>query len=173
MLDSLKAHLKGRPSDEKGAASEQESHQQAPSPPPAYTPRTAETTWTFADLNLDNSAHKPTRDQCIAHLKLLEAIHGLRESITCQDGFMGLYDSVAASDPELLLKVCEKRWAVYVAKAVRRFEAWWNWDLRTITCDALERILDDDISKYQAKFSWTRDELPPLGNSLESVLERY
>lgn len=98
------------------------------SPPPSYTHSPVDITSNFAKLNLDSKSTKPTVDQCIAHLKLLEAFHQLREDIATTDGLFGISDKLATSlskPEEALAKVREKRWAVYVARAADRFERWW------------------------------------------------
>lgn len=128
----------------------------------------------FSSLNLAPSA-KPTPDVCIAHLKLLEAFSQLREDVAFEDGRFGIKDAFAdagESDQEradLLIKIREKRWQVYVTKASKRFERWWA------TCvevaDEKSRLLGQ--SKMQTVFkqspdvgerlAWREDYLPPLG----------
>lgn len=96
--------------------------------PPSYTRAPVDITANFAKLNLESKSTKPTVDQCIAHLKLLEAFHQLREDIATTDGLFGISDELATKltrQDEALAKVREKRWAVYVARAADRFERWW------------------------------------------------
>ena len=67
------------------------------SPPPAYIANTSgETnanpqnlTAAFSNLKLDDSII-PNPDQCIAHLKLLEAFHQLREDTALHDGLFNI-----------------------------------------------------------------------------------
>ena len=101
--------------------------------PPSYTENdsnVADATAAFSSLKLDASP-TPTADQCIAHMKLLEAFHQLREDIALKDGLFGICDSfadtkiTAQEKAELLIKIREKRWAIYVARAAKRFERWW------------------------------------------------
>ncbi len=88
----------------------------------------------FSNLNLTAShvPSPPSPDKCIAHLKLLESFHQLREQVALTDGLFGIKDGFVPSDlseakrAELLTKMREKRWAVYVAKAAKRFEKWWE-----------------------------------------------
>ncbi|KAK3060724.1 hypothetical protein LTS18_007902 [Coniosporium uncinatum] len=71
----------------------------------------------------------PTVDECTAHLKLLEAIHQLREEIANGDGLFGISSPQSSGSEEgaqKLLRVCEKRWAVYVNRAVGRFARWYE-----------------------------------------------
>lgn len=105
------------------------------SPPPSYlasaSPETIpDITAAFANLELAPQSlptQKPTPDQCLAHLKLLEAFHLLREEISQHDSLFGIYDKFATTnDTELLAKIREKRWQIYVSKAAKRFEAWWK-----------------------------------------------
>ncbi|KAI4100626.1 MAG: hypothetical protein L6R37_005384 [Teloschistes peruensis] len=111
--------------------------------PPAYTARetpayddSPSLTAAFANLQLKEVADKPTIDQCLAHLKLLEAFHQLREDVATTDGLYGIDDGfIYAVHPgqenrtqqaALLLKLREKRWAIYVTKAAKRYERWWQ-----------------------------------------------
>ena len=102
-------------------------------PPPSYTqaPLTPppDITAAFSNLNL-NPTNFPSEDQCLAHLKLLEAISQLREDISARDGLFGIRDDFASIngqivDDKKIVAIREKRWSVYVAKAVKRFEVWW------------------------------------------------
>ncbi|CAK7562986.1 MAG: hypothetical protein SEPTF4163_000842 [Sporothrix epigloea] len=92
----------------------------------------------------------PTADECLAHLKFLFAVHALKEDVGYTDGMFGLHDELAGvpdsvvaiplnlpekQDPPTteedvyrarLAKVREKRWALYVARAADRYEAWWT-----------------------------------------------
>ncbi|KAL8647478.1 MAG: hypothetical protein Q9226_006410 [Calogaya cf. arnoldii] len=87
-------------------------------------------------MDFPTSSNIPTPDQCIAHLKLLEAFHGLREHVATTDGLYGIYDrfvddvypsnGVDERKAQLLLKLREKRWAIYVTNAERRYTVWFQ-----------------------------------------------
>ncbi len=99
------------------------------SAPPSYNQAAVDITSGFAKLDLNSRPSKPSVDQCIAHLKLLEAFHKLREDIATSDGLFGISDNEATGSSkreEVLAKLREKRWAVYVARAADRFERWWT-----------------------------------------------
>ena len=163
------------PSIEKNGLSTPPDH----SPPPSYAINDEnappDITAAFANLNLQASG-KPTVDQCIAHLKLLEAFHQLREDIALHDGLFGLQDDFVPSNAteqkqaEILTKIREKRWAIYVAKAVYRFQRWWE---MVIEPNA-QRLRQRDITTaFKEKIetgralSIDRDHLPPLGKPRE------
>ena len=154
-------------------------------PPPAYAQgefnfNVPNTTAAFSTVNLVPSA-KPTPDLCIAHLKLLEAFHQLRENVAFEDGRFGINDAfadVGGSDrerAELLTKIREKRWQVYVTKASERFERWWT------TCvepnHENNRLLGQSKIPFYFKQSpdvgerlvWSKDSLPPLGQYHEEA----
>jgi hypothetical protein len=147
-----------------------------PSPPPAYDIDPPDTTAAFSRLKLEDS-DKPTTDQCIAHLKLLEAFHQLREDIATNDGLFGLRDGFVPQGldeqqrAETLLKIREKRWAIYVAKAARRFEKWWQVsvepgvEMLSQTAMAAEHF---DHDRHPQFFS--KETLPPLGEPLRLFL---
>ena len=140
-----------RSAKEKEAEAESErnncnSNANGSSPPPEYTQEAQDydgdnvlqppdMTAGFSNLRLDDESNKsktPQVDQTIAHLKLLECFYRLRQKIGSSDGLFGLADSLvldkglATSDktPENLAKLSEKRWAIYVSRAVDRFATW-------------------------------------------------
>jgi hypothetical protein len=125
----------------------------------------------------------PTNDECIAHLKLLAALANLRDETAETDGLFGINDSLAAgfsgqSRDELLVKIREKRWAVYVTRAVDRFQKWWQTCLPEAHLGSgdggrfrMEDILQSGILQaghfektvLQAQpLSWKTSMLPPL-----------
>jgi hypothetical protein len=95
---------------------------------------------------------------------------------------------------EALAQIREKRWALYVARAADRFESWWTKVLTVMDkafCNSLGpslgvmRLRTSDLSNLTSwnkfvdepalnnvakgrkplKWVWTRDMLPPLGNT--------
>ena len=149
------------------------------SPPPSYTASATQEpppdiSTAFTNLNLQEPsalAQTPTPDECLAHLKLLEAFHSLREDVYQHDGLFGIYDSFATASTEQeqtqeLAKIREKRWQVYVSKANKRFEAWW------MTCVLPEARWQTQYAVtivgrtpwVGEKLRFERQSLPPLGN---------
>ena len=144
------------------------------SPPPSYADNAAvpDITAGFAQLNLSpTTSETPTADECIAHLKLLEAFSQLREDIGNRDGLYGLFDELVENDlaPEsksqLLARMREKRWAIFVTLAAMRFETWWSKVAQgrmlvdvQLCNTSMERALRD-----ASPLSFTHDSLPPLG----------
>ncbi|KAI1479268.1 hypothetical protein F4774DRAFT_129574 [Daldinia eschscholtzii] len=100
----------------------------------------------FTPDTIDNTpgALKITPDMCLAHLRLLAAFQTLKEDIGYADGIWGLFDSRVLSQRSRkskavengskleeetvqgLSRLREKRWAIFVARAVDRYETWWN-----------------------------------------------
>ncbi|GKT79299.1 alpha-ketoglutarate-dependent sulfonate dioxygenase [Colletotrichum tofieldiae] len=94
----------------------------------------------------------PNEDTCLAHLRLLTAFHRLKSETGYRDGLWEIWDSraqvsnassatsssnskaaAAAADggagslnTDVLVKLREKRWAVYVGRAADRYAAWWR-----------------------------------------------
>jgi hypothetical protein len=111
----------------------------------------------------------PTNDECIAHLKLLAAFANLREEIAETDGLFDIKDSLAShfsgeSQQKLVVKIREKRWAVYVTRAVDRFQQWWKTGLPETHLGSGEggRFRMDDILEPNNKFEKTVLNAPPL-----------
>jgi hypothetical protein len=160
-------------------------------PPPSYTANAApqgpsldEINAGFANLSIeDHPKTFPDTNLTLAHLKLLEAFFILKQDIGYTDGAFDLWDSRApgtvesvANDEvarntrnEALSKIREKRWALYVARAVHRFETWWTKVLCTYEDGQMLRQSDMATKQFQDWTSagkvqrWTPTMLPPLG----------
>ncbi|KAL8885874.1 MAG: hypothetical protein Q9215_006326 [Flavoplaca cf. flavocitrina] len=121
----------------------------------------------------------PSSDQCLAHLKLLEAFHRLRENIATTNGLYGIHDHFVkdvypdeGSDKEraqLLLQLREKRWAIYVTNAERRYAVWFeSLPARShsmpsqLTLGKICGLFEKTSNKLGFKFDYTT--LPPLAS---------
>ncbi|KAM0370862.1 hypothetical protein HYE67_002130 [Fusarium culmorum] len=147
----------------------------------------------FADLKIDPTPHDPEPNVCLAHLRLLFAFEALKEDIGYQDGLFGIWDSRAdgnirvrengdveelpASEkftPDLedkkkaLSKLREKRWSLFVARAVDRYQEWWSSNFRTLSSLTEDKMKDKDslsFGKFVSGAStdwWDQEALPPL-----------
>ena len=143
-------------------------------PPPTYSANPPDLAAAFSNLTINRGSPTPTPEQCIAHLKLLEAFHQLREDVATTDGLFGINDSLVSTDEPsknqsaILLRIREKRWAVYVARAVSRFEKWWQESVQPDAVMISEKDLTGKLpftEEDRRIGSWdiTRDQLPPLG----------
>lgn len=129
----------------------------------------------FSNLKLEEagSLDFPDADQCLAHLKLLSAIHNLKEDVGYSDGIFGLWDSRCEQETQkdkALATIREKRWALYVARAVERFEAWWL----GVLCkrELSNRLTQNEMVSNNPDYAqfmergrqqkWTSAMLPPL-----------
>ena len=123
------------------------------------------------ELTLDKT--KPTIDECIAHLKLLEAFSQLRDSIGLANGLYGIKDEfvpVNANDQEqqeILAKIREKRWAVYVTIATLRFQDYFQKAIQPQSYMLVQQDFEhagyEDITDSGLRLKITSDNLPPLG----------
>lgn len=144
-----------------------------PQPPPSYeNAELPDVTAAFSNLNLSEASTKPTPSQCLAHLKLLEAFHQLREDVATTDGLYGIRDDFVPSDVtkeqrvDILAKIREKRWAIYVTNASLRFERWWKTCIPS-TQMLVQKDFDNPgfagITTRGEPLPFTKDNLPPLG----------
>ena len=148
----------------------------------------------FSGLKLGTEPEGPGPSTCIAHLKLLFALETLKEDIGYSDGLWSLWNSridghelvqtpggeeeerrmssedidIAKKDRDFLSRIREKRWALFVARAVDRYEAWWNSMVDASPVKDDDRDSDDSTAyvnfpKDQMQRFWTADILPPLG----------
>lgn len=172
--------------------------------PPEYTPGTnggaplppTEAPFDLAAklnaLNLAGSPPFPTPDQCIAHLKFLHSLHGLRQDISTRVGLFDIngppredgqqgeesdpapnYSDQAGIEPRA--KVREKRWEVYVSRAVDRFSTWWYSQVPAtskgepggmLTCNSLlnDKNLEATVTQgIPIPALSNPDRLPPIG----------
>ncbi|KAK8050282.1 hypothetical protein PG994_012012 [Apiospora phragmitis] len=136
----------------------------------------------FYNLNLScDASPTPAVDTCLAHLKLLRAFEELKNRIGLTDGLWDIWDSRAqkanrggpgrSNDTlDILVKLREKRWAVYVARAVDRYEAWWKSFVPVMLTesDMMADGKDGQLSRFESFTSkrepmiWTSSSLPPL-----------
>ncbi|EGR46078.1 uncharacterized protein TRIREDRAFT_110452 [Trichoderma reesei QM6a] len=160
----------------------------------ADLPSDIDLTSSYASLSLSPTytVGGPDVDTCLAHLKFLHAIDNLKEEVGYSDGLFGIWDSRAGWDLEILhgaalppgvkldrmskdektklalSRLREKRWALYLARAVDRYEAWWS----AMTKDKVMLTEVDMMKPRNSKYdlfpthgtplSWSRDSLPPL-----------
>lgn len=145
-------------------------------PPPAYDEAMDPSPIAIPQLNLTQDAGSPlnstvTPDQCVAHLKLLATFADLRDSVSTEDGLFGLHDVQAeeysTGRNHMLAKIREKRWAVYVSRAVERYLVWWRECVPSSeprpTLKALQNNHYGSITKCLSRINWTRECMPPLG----------
>lgn len=174
----------------------------APEPPNGETdaPSNIDITASFAHLTIsaDPPTGIPSVDTCLAHLKLLHAIHSLKEDVGYNDGLWGLWDGLADMDADTIIdgavpsgvkldrlskedkiklalsRLREKRWAIFLARAVDRYEAWWNAVSRTKEMLTETDMMKTHGSKYidfptsGAPLPWSDDIIPPLGKYMYS-----
>ncbi|KAI0198550.1 hypothetical protein F4808DRAFT_451932 [Astrocystis sublimbata] len=152
------------------AAADAAQWHQATAPPSYDTPSAINTTdeaveqldEAFRNLSLLLIADDVTEDTCLAHLKLLFAFQNLKEAVGYNDGLWQIHDSHLFSqekgaDPlhgkekldgiteKDLALLREKRWALYVARAAERYEAWWD---SFPKAPLTERDMSEDTPRY-------------------------
>lgn len=126
-------------------------------------------------LPADDAGQRRNAATCLAHLRLLFAFQKLKDDIGYSDGLFGIYDSYvlredgnprhpSGEDSTLLLaKLRERRWGLYVARAVDRFEVWWDRVVRFMEPrPAYGRSKAGFVSHGKA-LNWPENKLPPLG----------
>lgn len=166
-------------------------------PPPGFEERDIQNiTTVFSDLKLSPQPGDPKASVSLVHLKLLYAFQTLKEEIGYTDGLWGLWDANftggaatvqtrekdgsfaegskdASIDHEerqvALSRVREKRWALYIARAADRYEAWWKSmsdgptlneaDIETKNSLSFSNFVDAGDGKPIV----TQDQLPPIG----------
>ncbi|KAI7546910.1 hypothetical protein KC331_g5326 [Hortaea werneckii] len=132
----------------------------------------------FSNLSLDNEDKEynfPTSEETIAHLKLLECFYRLRQTIGSTDGLFGIsnslltgpgIDATETEQAESLAKLAEKRWSIYVSRAVDRFDIW----IRNVIPDQQMASLDwmekggpqAVLHQPQRPLDPSKDNLPPV-----------
>ncbi|KAJ5287682.1 Protein of unknown function DUF1399 [Penicillium angulare] len=144
-------------------------------PPPEYEAAQERVLVDFPKLSLGEDLGSPidgtiTTDQCIAHLKFLAVLADLRDSISNQDGLFGIFDSQANKFPDsydqAMIRIREKRWAVYTARAADRYEKWFMTALPQFrppaTLSDVESNTYENITDCKTKALWTDKIMPPL-----------
>lgn len=145
------------------------------------------------DIAADSSSAEPTTALCLAHLKFLHTLQALKDDIGYTDGIFGLWDSRAVTgldaifaneklpaekqkeekpliDTEkaklALSRVREKRWALYVARAVDRYAAWWKTQpIWMLDSAEMTKHVSGRFEGFPngSGLQWNADMLPPIG----------
>jgi uncharacterized membrane protein YgcG len=129
----------------------------------------------FARLRLATHESFPSESTCIAHLKFLECLYRLRQSIASQDGLFGIRNELITATElsetkkaELLAKLGEKRWAIFVNRSVDRFTAWWSPIKGLLENECTPLRIEYDLGEHLCEgrriraLQLTPDNLPPL-----------
>ncbi|KAI9924749.1 hypothetical protein MW887_006605 [Aspergillus wentii] len=139
-------------------------------------------------LNLSRSAGSPeystiTPGQCVAHLKFVAVISDLRDSIISNDGLFGINDNDAddflEQKNEALVLLREKRWAIYTARAVERYTAWWNnyvpYSSPPPKLKDIESKEYGKITECETQVQWFQETMPPLADRMtfRRMMSRY
>ncbi|KAK9419554.1 putative Alpha-ketoglutarate-dependent sulfonate dioxygenase [Seiridium unicorne] len=162
------------------------SHVQAPPPyvqdasSDASATGARELSFEFSKLRLEDSEHSsfPPAAFMLVHLKLLQAFENLKHTVGNCDGLWDIWDHANDASTEShqmqeqrqrhSSKAREKRWAVFVARAVDRYESWWKSFVPDMLTDNDMLAESGQGSKYGAFVSqdeaviWTPESLPPL-----------
>lgn len=147
--------------------------------PEINEPTPAELNAAFANLDIPVTPPEfPSPEHCLAHLKLLNVFHALKEDTGYTDGLFGLWDAKCEvlegkERDKALAMTREKRWALYLARAVERFEEWWVKVLCPREADdggrrlLWKEMVDVNSGLLQFPYRggtqvWTADMLPPV-----------
>lgn len=131
--------------------------------PPSY--RQQNLSHRLSSNGLPRSEETVAIDESIIHLKFLSAVAKLQYFIKGTDKLFGIHDSEAKNfgDPrkqaQAAARIQEKRWAVYVARAVDRFTVWWQTCLPSLNTRRISSL----NSSPEAKIVWSANMIPPLG----------
>lgn len=114
----------------------------------------------------------PSQDACLAHLRLLYTFQVLKNEIGYRDGLFDVWEERAVGgNPQVLAALREKRWALYLARAVDRYTAWWQ----SFVPDMLREsdMVAPGVEGREGRYhgfakeavpaQWTEDMLPPPG----------
>lgn len=151
-------------------------------PPPDYQAednavRPPDYTAGFANLSISDapSSNIPSVNETIAHLKTLECFSRLRQSIASTDGLFGIDNAtiveIARSSSlangegadELLPRLAEKRWAVYITRAVDRFHAWISAVVPADPLPTADEIERDGKNDRLTNPSYVKRPMTPIG----------
>lgn len=166
------------------------------SPPPTYTrfAEDAELDDALAHLTLSIPTYSgdPEVDTCLAHLKLLHAIQDMKEDVGYTDGLWNIWDgradyelpnslesvfSATGRHPQgeevkrlVASEIREKRWALFVARAVDRYTAWWNSFEKKMMREADMQVVDGygsttfiNLKERAIPMVWEETMMLPLG----------
>jgi hypothetical protein len=138
--------------------------------PPDYTAG-------FANLSISDGPTSaiPSVDETVAHLKTLECFSRLRQSVASTDGLFGI-DNAAIVEiarrsrmangegaDDVLPKLAEKRWAVYITRAVDRFDAWISAAVPSSSLPTMAELERDGANDRITDPGYVKTAMTPIG----------
>ncbi|KAF4232354.1 hypothetical protein CNMCM8980_005122 [Aspergillus fumigatiaffinis] len=115
---------------------------------------------------LRNAAPVISAQECRQHKQLLRCFLNLKQTVSKAKGLFKteyVHEIKAELDPIARQSMMEeRRWSIYVSRAIRRFSVWWT-HLPALGPPGLESSqLSEKPYGQHGGWAWTRDELPPL-----------
>jgi hypothetical protein len=140
--------------------------------PPDYTAG-------FTNLSISDapSSDIPSVNETIAHLKTLECFSRLRQTIASTDGLFGIHNAIIVDIArssnlasgegvdELLPKLAEKRWAIYISRAVDRFHAWVSVAVPDGRLPTIAELEHDGQNDMITRPDYVKQAMQPIGQS--------
>jgi hypothetical protein len=98
--------------------------------------------------------------ECLQHQHLLRCFVNLKQTVSRKKGLFRtehVHDINTEPDPRTRQTIVEeRRWSIYVSRAIHRFSVWW-------ACLATLRTPGFLSGQATEKPYWTTDRMPPLG----------
>ncbi|KAI5853316.1 hypothetical protein BZA05DRAFT_352302 [Tricharina praecox] len=102
----------------------------------------------------------PTEEQVLQHYRLLAAFEKLRLAISNTPGLFGLGSPPGIGQHDIN-RIAEKRWQVYVTRAVERFTVWWQKVLpRTFGGMPMDELSKDNLMERLAMWRSSPNDKP-------------
>lgn len=128
----------------------------------------------------------PTSDEIVIHLRLLHIFDRVKSDIQTRDGLYGIYNDCSVSRAArtkaqraaIQSMIARKRWDLYVARAIDRFELWWK-GVRHFLGTGYLKLGDleehETSPEYKVDYSSSNEKfplehaLPPIGMSASAA----
>ncbi|OJJ71201.1 hypothetical protein ASPBRDRAFT_44132, partial [Aspergillus brasiliensis CBS 101740] len=125
---------------------------------------------------LQKAAPIVSSQACHQHQLLLRCFLHLKETISKTAGlFKTEYGHEIQSEVDPIVRQSmaeERRWSIYVSRALHRFFVWWtHLPADPEMPDFESSPVSEKPSGNQGSWTWTSDQLPPLGRCLANSLK--
>lgn len=105
--------------------------------------------------------------ECRQHQQLLLCFLNLKQIVSRTEGLFTTehaHDIIVEQDPETRQSMMkERRWSIYLSRAIHRFSIWWACCLASNP--GLESSMILEKPEAHGGWEWERDKMPPLGKT--------
>lgn len=104
--------------------------------------------------------------ECQQHQQLLRCFLNLKQTVSTTKGLFKTEHAHDINELDMMARqsaVEERRWSIYVSRAIHRFSVWWARLPALQTPGRESSQISEKPHRQHGGWTWTRDQMPPFG----------